>query len=228
MLNGLVTARRLTLDIGYPKPLAGSYTALNLDKTWMTADDRYGAYGYGEDRTDRSRSRVDWDSVSWAALQDDCLERNKERFLKSTKLRSPPRMSLPSWTTKLKMKWNMPVSPVRDQKLSTGRIAIVVRLWEGHKLSTHDRIFLRSLIVEAALSSGVKYAVYLLVDVHDRGRNIWASEANYNAALDDLLPKEFHSIGMLFDGKLLDEWYPKVGEHSYVLPHGPRAVIPYC
>ena len=85
----------------------------------------------------------------------------------------------------------MHISPVRDPKLSTGRTAIAVRSWEEHELSTDDKIFLRSLIVEAALSSGGQYAVYLLVDVHDRERDIYGSKEKYNAALEALLPKEF-------------------------------------
>ena len=127
---------------------------------------------------------------------------------------SPSQMSPPKWPTKTRMKWKMGKRPVRNPNLWTGRTAIVVRLWEGHHFARRDKIFLRSLIVEAALSSGAQYAVYLLVDVHDRGRDIFGSEANYQAAVEDLVPKEFQSIAVLFDGSLLDEWYPLVGEHA--------------
>ena len=56
--------------------------------------------------------------------------------------------------------------------------------------------------------------MYLLVDVHDRARKIYHTEANCQLALDELLPAEFHSIAVLFDGSLLEEWYPKVGEYA--------------
>lgn len=176
----------------------------------MTADERYGPYGYGEDREAYSRSRVDWDKVEWASLQDNCVARNQERFPGGTELLSPSRLSLPSWKTKIESK--LPGS-LRPRPRSTGRTALVVRSWDGHKFRTEDKLFLRSLIVEAALSSGGQYAVYLLIDVHDRARGIFQSDTNYKAAVEEIVPKEFQSIAVLFDGSLLDAWYPKVKEH---------------
>lgn len=205
----LAFGEMLTCGPAYPNPLGGSYDAIGLDQTWMTADDRYGPYGYGEDRGGYSRTHVDWDQVDWASLQNNCTARNTERFPAGTHLLSPSRLSLPSWKTRIGSK--LPTS--LRFKPPTGRTAIVLRTWGGHKFNAEDKLFLRSLIVETALSSGSQYAVYLLVDVHERAKKIFESDANYKTALEEIVPKEFQSIAVLFDGSLLDAWYPKVIEH---------------
>ena len=188
----------------YPEPLGGSYEALSLNKTWMTADDRYGPYGYRDDAMDnQTRSHVDWDLVDWGALQDDCLSRNNRPI-------HHPRMSMPSLLERLNL--GSLASARRQQQ--TGKSAIVVRTWETYKYKKEDMLFLRSLIVESCLSSGGKYSVFLLVDIKDRSRRIFSSTANYEAAIRDIVPPELQSIAVLFDESLLEQWYPKVKEHS--------------
>ena len=172
----------------------------------MTADDRYGPYGYGEDGKDYSRQRVDWDRVDWGGLQEHCLARNSFRFGQISS-GWPTKMSLPKAS-------NAAALPARDPYSSTGRTAVVVRSWSGQKYPLHVRLYLRSLITEAALSSGASYAVFLLVDVNSRERGIFDSDANYQAALNELVPSEFHSIAVLFDEWLLESWYPMVEQHS--------------
>ena len=75
-------------------------------------------------------------------------------------------------------------------------------------------INIRSLIAEAALSSGGEYAVYLLVHIKDTSKMIFENRTNYEAALEDAVPREFRNIAVLFDESLLRAWYPKVGEYS--------------
>lgn len=192
-------------EIAYPEPLGGAYEILGLDQTWATAQDCYGAYGYSENDTDAPSGRVDWATVDWSALQDNCTARNKPRFPEGRRLMSPPRMSPPSWKTRIKWPSSHP---------STGRTAIVIRTWDVHKFGKQDMVFVRSIIVEAALASKGQHAVYLMVDVKDRRRKIFESESSYKAALEELVPNEFQNIAALFDGTLLDKWYPKVGEHA--------------
>src|SRR5436305_2146492 len=141
----------------YPKPLGGSYEALLLNKSWLTADSRYGPYGYGdEDAADYSRSRVEWDSVNWGSLQDDCLARNDFRFRNPSNITTHPKLSMPGWMRRLRLA--RMASPVRDSRQTTGRTAIVIRSWDSYDYKKEDMINLRSLIVETSLSSGAEYA----------------------------------------------------------------------
>lgn len=202
----------LTAVTAYPEPIGGSYDALGLDRTWMTAEGRYGAYGYESDVTNNSRSLVDWETVDWALLQDNCLTRNKHRFRTATNVTAHPHMSLPSWKQRLGLE--SLTSPVRESRQLTGRTAIVIRTWSTYDYKAEDLVNLRSLIVETTLSSEGKYAVFLLVDFKDTTRSIFASTESYAAALDVAVPAELRSIAVLFDESLLKAWYPKVEEHS--------------
>jgi hypothetical protein len=194
----------------YPQPLGGSYEALLLNKSWLTADSRYGPYGYGdEDAAGYSRSRVEWDSVNWASLQDNCLARNEFRFRNPSNITAHPMLGLMHRIRSAKM-----VSPVRDSRQTTGRTAIVLRSWDSYDYKKEDMINLRSLIVETSLSSGAEYAVFLLVHIKDKSKGIFSSDANYQAALNDAVPPELRGITVLFDESLLESWYFKVGDHS--------------
>ncbi|KAH0371466.1 hypothetical protein KCU89_g18468, partial [Aureobasidium melanogenum] len=42
-------------NLTYPPPLSGSYEALNLDTSWLTAAERYGPYGLGEEEDGYNR-----------------------------------------------------------------------------------------------------------------------------------------------------------------------------
>ena len=201
----------LKIKAAYPNPLGGSYKTLGLDQTWMTADGRYGPYGFGdEDPAKYSRSRVDWDSVQWASLQDDCLAKNRLRFGQTKTFAKSQALHMPTKLQRLKSS----IASIRGRRRSTGRTAIVVRTWGNYDYKKDDMINLRSLVVEAALSSGGQYAVFLLVHIKDRSKNIFKNAAAYEAALNTAVPPEFRDIAVLFDESLLEAWYPEVGEHS--------------
>lgn len=204
-MAALTTLRRTA----YPTPFVGSYSELGLDQSWMTADGRYGPYGYGEeDETTYNRSRVAWDKVNWARLQNDCFDRNADRFPRSarriaTEVRFRPRNEslvpqLRSW----------------QDSTSSRRTAIVVRAYDGYRYTPEDMYNLRSLVVEAGLRTGGEYAVILLVNIRGADTNIFASEEAYQAAFEKAgIPPEFQSIALLWDEALLKSWYPEVGEY---------------
>lgn len=201
----------LKIKTAYPSPLGGSYEALGLDQTWMTADGRYGPYGFGdEDPGKYSRSRVDWDSIKWASLQDDCLARNRFRFGQASALAEHKALPMPTILHRLKSI----IGSIRGHRQSTGRTAIVVRTWDSYNYQKNDMINLRSLVVEAALSSGGEYAVFLLVDIKDRSKDIFKNAAAYELALNAAVPPEFRDMAVLFDESLLEAWYPKIEDHS--------------
>ncbi|KAG9252550.1 uncharacterized protein F5Z01DRAFT_625554 [Emericellopsis atlantica] len=195
------------LDTEYPTPFIGSQRELGLKRTWMTASDRYGPYGFTT--TNDARSQPDWDKVSWANLQDDCAAANAKRFPNLPTTIYQPRFTLlANSTIDATPHWTTTVKPSR-------RTAIVVRSWEGVEYKTENMYMLRSLITEASLDTGAEYSVILLINIKDRKRNIHASTEDYRKALASLkLPPELVSIAVLWDENLLASWYPQVKEHG--------------
>lgn len=177
----------------------------------MTADGRYGPYGYHDDKPEYARKKVNWDKLNWAGLQNECLDRNKHRFGDKTPLgEGEPRMKLRGW------KENIPpmLQGAREPRDKTLRTAIVLRGWEEFEFTREDKINLRSIVVETALRSGGEYTVFLLVHVRNSDRAIFDSPDNYAEALADLVAPEFRSIAVLFDDNLLESWYPKTTTHQ--------------
>jgi hypothetical protein len=175
----------------------------------MTAEERYGPYGYGEEDEEMyNRTRVDWDTVDWAQLQNDCLYRNVHRFPGTGRgISDEKRFRLRNETVVPKVRsW--------DEFNSTRRTAIVVRAYTGYRYTPEDMYNLRSLVVEAGLRTGGEYAVILLVDIKGDDSNIFASEKDYQVAVENAgIPPEFQSIAVLWDEGLVKSWYPEVGEY---------------
>ncbi|KAJ9616906.1 hypothetical protein H2200_000626 [Cladophialophora chaetospira] len=191
----------------FPEPVGGSHAALNLPYTFNTPDTRYGAYGYNEESEQYDRTRVQWSSVQWADLQNDCLDLNKDRFSRTDKITTARRFTLPG---------RPKYKELKARQEPTGRTAIVLRAWEGYNYTSLDLYHIRSLIVEAGLQSNADYAVFLLVDVKDQNgtRQIFHDSRAYDRALEEIVPAEFRDIAVFFDLELLEAWYPKISEHS--------------
>ncbi|KND92118.1 hypothetical protein TOPH_02902 [Tolypocladium ophioglossoides CBS 100239] len=199
------------VSVSYPTPFLGSQRELGIHKTWMTADGRYGPYGFGEDKDTYNRSTVDWDRVDWGKLQDDCFDRNAERFpamAPSVQVKGQTRFS---WRNQTAMKTP---TPAWDAFNGTRRAALVIRSYSNFDYKPEDMWHLRSLIAETALHSGGEYAVFLLVHVQDRESNVLRSQANYDDALRAAsIPPELQSIVVLWDDHLLESWYEAIEEH---------------
>ncbi|KAB5585053.1 hypothetical protein GE09DRAFT_13060 [Coniochaeta sp. 2T2.1] len=201
--------RSETLDIPYPTPFVGSYSELGIDQSWMTADGRYGPYGYGdEDATVHNRTRVDWDMVDWANIQNECFDRNANRFPQSaTRMTNEQRFRLRNQSTVPELRSWEDFTPTR-------RTAVVVRSYDGYRYTPEDMYNLRSLVVEAGLRTGGEYTVMLLVDIRGADTNIFASKGAYREAFERAqIPPEFQSIALLWDEALLRSWYPDIGEY---------------
>ncbi|OCT52799.1 hypothetical protein CLCR_09892 [Cladophialophora carrionii] len=196
-----------SLDLPFPELVGGSYAALGLPTTFNTPDTRYGAYGYNEEVETYPRTRVEWSSVKWADLQNQCLASNKDRFGRTDRIITDRRFTL---------RGRINSERLTARTAETGRTAIVLRSWEGYNYTSLDRYHMRSLIVEAGLQSNADIAVFLLVDVKDKdgARRIFHDSKSYDRALEELVPAEFQDIAILFDFELLGSWYPAIGEHS--------------
>jgi hypothetical protein len=175
----------------------------------MTAADRYGPYGWGDDTPAYAKTRVDWRSTNWAALQNQCLERNAHRFQNATPIHPERRFRMRTADEEVRM-------PVVEPQAAdhVPRTAIVFRAWEGYDYTLEDLVNLRASTAETSLRFGGEYTVFLLVDVKDKDRAIFSSEENYARAVRELVPPEFRSMAVLFDESLLQSWYPAIKSHE--------------
>jgi hypothetical protein len=193
-------------------PFIGSQTELGIDRSWMTADGRYGPYGYGQNSPTYNRSVVDWNSVDWGNLQQKCLERNAHRFPNTTSIRTTSLAQ--DVRFELFEQRKIPATPSWHKFEPTRRTAIVLRAYQGFEYTEENMWNIRSIITEAALQSGGEYEVILLVNIFDRQLNITGSRENYEKALEGAgIPNELRSIALLWDDQLLESWYSAVDEH---------------
>ncbi|KAF4122866.1 Protein of unknown function (DUF3405) [Geosmithia morbida] len=184
-------------------PLFGSHRELGLSSTWMTADGRYGPYGFGEDDpTTYKRSRVDWDLLDWGELVDQCLEPASRHESQH------PAMPRPM------LKHSKPKRFKSDDHPHTTRTALVLRSYEGFNYTEEVMWMIRSLITEASLKTGGRYSLILLVNVQDKGWAIHESPEHYQRAFQAMhIPPELWSLTLLWDENLLESWYPLATEH---------------
>ena len=203
------------IDIEYPQTLGGSHEAVGLAKTWLSAAARYGPYGYREDEPDYNRKPVEWDSVDWGQLQNQCMRSNAKRFSRTSEFQTSSRLALRTWKQRV-LGWDLAGPPRHRSSDRAGRTAIVIRSWDTYDYTGEDLWNLRSIIAEAALATGGEYAVYLLVDVKDKSQEVHRDPAAYAAMLEYFVPEELRGIAVLFDETLLESWYPGVVEHRCV------------
>lgn len=200
----------VSLDMPYPLPFTGSHDVLGLEKTWMTPEDRYGPYGFGEDAKTYNRTRVNWNEIDWGFFQNECLRVNQERFPAAAEpfRNDPPRFAL-------KQERNVPAKRRWEEVPDTRRTAIIIRAYDGYDWTAQDMHHIRSLIVEASLKTGGEFSVILLVHIRNLRYNIWKSREEYHKALRAAqIPYEFHSITVLWNNPLLESWYPGTLEHD--------------
>jgi hypothetical protein len=208
-------------DFTYPPPLSGSYEALNLEQSWLTAAERYGPYGLGEDKETYTRSRVNWSTISWGHLQNSCSQSNHERLPNAYAFdNGHSRLTYRERSWKEKWLPSVFTTPDINPRLVTqkyNRSAIVVRVWSTYKYTPEDMWNLRSLVAETSLATGGEYAVFLLVDVKDKEAGIHNDTKAYDRVLRESVPAEFQDIAVLFDDSLLESWYPDVVEHLPIM-----------
>lgn len=196
-------------DVDYPEPMTGAYEPLGINKTWYSASARYGPYGYGEEKEGYDRSRVDWKSVKWGALQEQCAAANSMRIPQISTFDSQPRFE---YRRPGMMNLGANIINARTPDEKTGRQAIVIRTWSTYNYTQDDLQNLRSIVAEASLAKSGAYSVFLLVDVKDLSRKIHHSAKNYQAELNRAVPAEFRDMAVLFDVSLQKSWYASIEE----------------
>ncbi|EFQ94557.1 hypothetical protein P3342_008369 [Pyrenophora teres f. teres] len=210
----------------FPPVYAGGYDVIGLDEdVCFDRYSRYGPYGYGDDQFPEEvkdwkapATVPEWNEVNWGALQDDCLERNKNRFrpsarspivkIPSTVLPEPAAASsafaIPTDTSRSNLENREP------KKKYHHRTAILIRAWTGYNYEENDITAIRAMVSELSLQSGGEYQVYLYVHVKDRNSPIFDSQYEYDRILEENVPEELRDIAILWSESIFPKWYPKV------------------
>ncbi|KAJ5092491.1 hypothetical protein NUU61_007361, partial [Penicillium alfredii] len=203
---------------GFPRPVFGSQEALGLRSDVCTDRyGRYGPYGFGDNEPEHTglmkRRNVDWDAVNWGALQSQCYERNAGRYnpAQPDQHYGQHIMSLNS------PKPPQPASPP-DSLSYKSRSAVILRASEDMKWNPSHQQYMRSLIMELSLHSGSEYQVFFLVDVHNEELDIEHDPEAVQRAMANI-PPEFRDMTVLFNTRLMRQWYPRVNEYRAIFQH---------
>lgn len=215
------------IPAGFPPAYAGGYDVVGLDNNvCFDRYSRYGPYGYGDDQFPEEvkdwkapKTIPEWKEVQWGALQDECLERNKNRYrqnartptvkIPSTALPEPHIASAAFASPTDTSKSNLENRQNNEQKYRH-RTAVLIRAWTGYEYEENDITAIRAMISELSLQSGGEYQVFLYVHVKDRGLAIFDDQATYDRVLRENVPEELRDIAILWTENIFPKWYPKV------------------
>ncbi|PIA98075.1 hypothetical protein CB0940_05333 [Cercospora beticola] len=147
-----------------------------------------------------------WSEVRWGSVQDGCAGSNGGKMEDTSAGR---KLKRPSEGLDQELE-----DMIQDER-RTGRTAVVLRTWDTYEYGPNHKAWLRALVTELALDTAGKFQVFLLVDVKNpAAENLLSNEALYAQILHRSVPEEFHDMAILFNDRLLQEWYPKVSNHK--------------
>ncbi|KAF2766678.1 hypothetical protein EJ03DRAFT_329829 [Teratosphaeria nubilosa] len=221
---------------GFPDVAIGTGIGIDLDYCFDRYN-RYGPYGLGEGEEivthnwEEPSIKPNWSDVRWGYLQDQCVAENKHRFADSSPVNLAPGKDLPEDDAATKSEpgsteskhspRSPPVTPVTTAQMVKAatprpklpRTAILIRTWEGYDYTENDKQAIRALVTELNLLSGGEYQVFLFVNIKDSEADIWnTSSPKYAELLHSNVPHEFWDISVLWNEKVCQEWYPKIGD----------------
>lgn len=200
---------------GFPEPALSNADALGIDLDHcFDRFHRFGPYGYGQQETDsvdhwqHPVSKPDWSNTPWGELQDNCVSANKGRFAPG----SPSRANITLDMSLPDDHLTAPNHPSPNNGVShRSRTAILIRTWEGYTYNDNDLENIRALITELNLLSGGEYQVFLFVNIKDVSLDIYGNPEVYRDTLRANVPREFWDIAILWNERVLEQWYPKMG-----------------
>lgn len=216
-----------------PKPMLGSREETGLESDFcFDRHARYDPYGYdegeyvsGKGSTSRA-SNVLWDNVNWGQLQSECFSRNENRYQPYNRTDASTIFWMPSEEDHISVDKTLVLAPDESDNVKSywqwqaqrkdykKRNAVVLRTWDGNEWTIDTMQFVRSYIMELALHSGAEYEVIILVEIKDLKKKIFEDPKAYREALIASVPDEFVDMTVLFNRKLLETWYPKVGKQE--------------
>ena len=198
--------------LDFPTPIFGSYEAWNLDRSVCTDRySRYAAYGYADEG-----EKVQWQDVNWATLQQDCLQRNADRYQPSKIGEKTQTLHREHDKEPDERRWSGEKTETDRNNTSAAfkpRTAVVLRTWLGMEYTEDDLFYIRSILMEISLLSGAEYELIILVDTKDAG----LPHPEDKEGLDSLkssLPRELQDLAVFFNAEILKDWYPKIDIHE--------------
>lgn len=208
------------LHANQPRETVGSAKILELDQSvCFDRISRLSAYEISRTGSKSVSARAtssrdfSWASVRWGELQNECINRNQDRYASPARLNSSltPNMTMPDRGDAMQDVDQRMRSSTGEQWYKP-RTAILIRSWEGYQYRDNDIQSIRSLITETALISGGEYQVFLLVNIKQKDADIYDNETTYHTLLEETVPMELRDIAILWTEKVLEDWYPKVGD----------------
>lgn len=194
----------------------GAYGEVGMDDAHcFDRKGRLDPYGYSDNvlPEDGNSTTSSWDDVNWGSLQEQCLADNKGQYEEGRDQEYLAHFTLPGSGNAAKK-----VSSDREKRADNSghgskrrhksRTAVVLRGWDSVEYTPELRQHLRASISELSLHTGGEYAVYLMVEIKDPERAIFASKKAYSDAVANSVPAEFQSLTLLFNQALLEAWYP--------------------
>lgn len=183
---------------------------------------RYGAYGFLEGKTTRTHNwngtfgsneaaEINWEQVDWANLQNDCLQRNSIRY------RTQPSEGKILALYKSLDSDVQPREDLNETDKTVPRTAVILRSWIGMKYTENDLYHIRSMLMELSLYSGAEYELILLIDCQGEKLPEETDYAAWKAFKAKHLPQELRSLAVWFNEEMLNDWYPGIDVHVYVL-----------
>ncbi|GIZ37904.1 hypothetical protein CKM354_000133400 [Cercospora kikuchii] len=161
---------------------------------------------FGHLATGAQFENLPWSEVRWGSVQDGCARDNGGKMEDQTagrKLKRPGEGL------------DQELEDVIQDERKTGRTAVVLRTWDTYEYGPNHKAWLRALVTESALDTAGRFQVFLLVDVKNPAtEDLLSNEVLYAQILDRSVPEEFQDMAILFNDKLLQEWYPKVSNHK--------------
>lgn len=204
------------LPASFPLPVIGDAEALGIETHYcFDRHGRYGPYGNGQGDDDitkwkRPLDEPDWSKVDWGALQDQCLVSNRHRYRPKARrpFGHPPDKDMPLDSSKSPPDFDQATRKPRYHS----RTALLIRTWSDYAYTENDMHSIRALITELSLFSGGEFEIFLLVHVKKSASELWSDSQAYQDALEENVPAEFQSISILWNERLLEEWYPSIGD----------------
>ena len=165
-----------------------------------------------------------WEGVNWGHLQQECLQRNADRYESS---------ALQEKITFLHKDFDFDDEKIKIEKIDVDqpeqpsgpskravtpeyhpRTAVIIRGWIGMDFSEDGVHNIRSMIMEMALFSGAEYEVIILIDAKDTELPAASDTDAMDAFKKEHLPEEFRDMAIFFNLKTLEDWYPKIEDHG--------------
>lgn len=204
-----------SIPSGMPKPFAGSAEALGLaNGVCLDRVQRWGPYGFNPLQR-LPVTHIDWKQVNWGELQNKCVEQNKDRWVPSKQqlVAQKPEFKAGGKAIPATTGWHEEIRRHERKAEEDGpkyhsRTAILIRTWEGYDYTENDIIAIRAMITELSLRSGGEYQVFLFVNIKDRSKPIYTSEAAYKEMLEEHVPQELRSIAILWNEDMCKWMYP--------------------